>query len=181
MSSSSDSGYSSSGSSSDSNSSSEDEATAEVKIIDKSEEEQLSVLDKKRAARKELRRAVREHGPDLLLKRASAYTAAQRKSQEAEKEAKMARAKQQGEEAEAESSEADLAATERTGRSRKEGSTERFVRRRTTEGELDKSAPPAAGETSAAAAEEVQRVRHQGKPAPPAAGETSEAVAVKPE
>jgi hypothetical protein len=55
------------------------------------------------------------------------------------------------------------------------------VRRRTTEEKLDKSAPPAAGETSAVAAEEVQRVRHQGRPAPPAAGETSEAVAVKPE
>jgi hypothetical protein len=75
MSSSSDSGNSSSGCSSDSNSSSEDEATAEIKIIDKSEEEQLSVLEKKRAARKELRRAVREHDPDLLLKRARAYTA----------------------------------------------------------------------------------------------------------
>jgi hypothetical protein len=57
MSSSSDSGNSSSGSSS------EDEATAEVKIINKSEEEQLSVLEKKRAARKELRRAVREQSP----------------------------------------------------------------------------------------------------------------------
>jgi hypothetical protein len=93
MSSSSDSNSSSSSSSSDSSSSSEDEATAEVKIVDKNEEEQLSVLAKKRAARKELRRAVREHGPDLLLKRARAYTAAQRKSWEAEKEAKMARAK----------------------------------------------------------------------------------------
>jgi hypothetical protein len=124
MSSSSDSGNSSSCSSSDSNSSSdsssEDEATAEVKIIDKSEEEQLSVLKKKQAVRKELRRAVREHSPDLLLKRARAYTAAQRKSQEAKKEAKMARAKQQGEEAEAESSEADLAATERTGREKRD-------------------------------------------------------------
>ncbi len=76
MSSSSDSGNSSSGcSSSDSSSSSEDEATAEVKIIDKSEEEQLSVLAKQREARKELRRAVREHGPELLLKRARTYTA----------------------------------------------------------------------------------------------------------
>ena len=94
MSSSSDSGNSSSSSSSsDSSSSSKDEATAEVKIVDKSEEEQLSVLTKQREARKELRRAVREHGPELLLKRARAYTAAQRKSREAEKEAKMARAK----------------------------------------------------------------------------------------
>ncbi len=94
MSSSSDSGNSSIGcSSSDSSSSSKDEATAKVKIIDKSEEEQLSTLAKQREARKVLKRAVKEHGPDLLLKRARAYTAAQRKFQEAEKEAKMARAK----------------------------------------------------------------------------------------
>jgi hypothetical protein len=105
MSSSSDSGNSSSGcSSSDSSSSSEDEATAEVKIIHKSEEEQLSVLAKKREARKVLKRAVKEHSPELLIKRARAFTAAQRKSQEAKKEVKMARAKQQGEEAEAEPS-----------------------------------------------------------------------------
>jgi hypothetical protein len=93
----------------------------------------------------------------------------------------MARARQQGEEAKAEPSEADQAATERTGRGEKEGSTERFVRRRTAKKELDESAPLAARETSAAAAEEVQRVRQQGKPDPPAAGETSEAAAVKPE
>jgi hypothetical protein len=182
MSSSSDSGNSSSGcSSSDSSSSSEDMATAEVKIIDKSEEEQLSVLAKKREVGKVLKRAVKEHGPELLIKRARAFTAAQRKSQEAEKKAKMARAKQQGEEAEAESSGADQAATERIGRGKKEGSTERFVRRRTAKDELDESAPAAAGETSTVAAEEVQRVRQQGKPAPPAAGETSKAAAVKPE
>ncbi len=162
MSSSSNSGNSSSSGSSDSSSSSEDEATAEVKIINKSKEEQLSVLEKKRAARKELRRAVREHGPDLLIKRARAYTAAQRKSLEAKKEAKRTRTKQQGEEAETESSEADLAATEWTVRDRKEGSTERFVRRRTTEEELGKPALPAAGETSAAAAEEAQRARPGG-------------------
>ncbi len=55
------------------------------------------------------------------------------------------------------------------------------MRRRTTKEELDESAPLATGETSAAAAEEIQRVRQQGEPAPPAAGETSEAAAVKPE
>jgi hypothetical protein len=182
MSSSRDSGNSSSGcSSSDSSSSSEDEATAEVKIIDKSEEEQLSVLAKKREARKVLKRAVKEHGPELLIKRARAFTAAQRKLQEAQEEAKMARAKRQGEEAEAEPSEADQAATERTERGKKEGSTERFVRRRTAKEELDESASPSAGETSAAAAEEVQQVRQQGKPAPPAVGETREAAAVEPE
>jgi hypothetical protein len=101
--------------------------------------------------------------------------------QEAERKAEAARAKQQGEEAEAEPSEANQAATEETGRGEKEGSTERFVRRRTAKEELEESAPPAAGETSAAAAEEVQQVRKKGKPAPPVAGETSEAAAVKPE
>ncbi len=150
-----------------SNSSSEDEATAEVKIIDKSEEEQLRVLKNQREARrekrKELREAVREHGAENLLQRARAFTAAQR---EAEGKAEAVRAKQQGEEAEAEPSEADQAATEETERGEKEGSTERFVRRRTTKEELEESAPPAAGETSAAAEEEVQQVRKKGKPAP---------------
>jgi hypothetical protein len=119
------------------------------------------VLEKKRAVRKELKRAVREHGPDLLIKRARAYTAAQRKSQEAKKEAKMERTEQQGEEAEAESSEADPAATEWIGRDRKERCIKRIVRERNIKERLDKPAPPAAGETSPAAAEEVQRVRHQ--------------------
>jgi hypothetical protein len=85
----------------------------------------------------------------------------------------MAEAEQQGEEAEAESSEADPAATEWIGRDRKERCIKRIVRERNIKERLDKPAPPAAGETSAAAAEEVQRVRHQDKPAPPAAGETS--------
>jgi hypothetical protein len=91
MSSSSHSGNSSSGSSSDS-SSSEDEAMAEVKIIDKSKEEQLRVLEEKQAVRKELKNALREHGPERLLKRAKAYVAAQREAQGAKKEAKMAEA-----------------------------------------------------------------------------------------
>ncbi len=47
---------------SSSSSSSEDEATADVKIVDKNEEEQLRVLKKQREARMELREAVREHG-----------------------------------------------------------------------------------------------------------------------
>ncbi len=109
---------------------------------------------------------MREHGAEALLLRARAFTAAQRELQEAERKAKAARAKQQGEEAEAEPSEADQAATEETGRGEKEGSTERFVRRRTAKEELEESAPPAAGETSAAAAEEVQQVRKKGKPTP---------------
>ncbi len=125
MSSSSHSGNSSSGcSSSGSSSSSEDEATAEVKIVNKSEEEQLSVLTKQQEARKELRRAVREHGPELLLKRARAYTAARRRFQEAKEEAKMARARQQGEEAEAESRPSSI----RGNRARPEGRVHREVR-----------------------------------------------------
>ncbi len=54
------------------------------------------MLAKKREARKVLKRAVREHSPDLLIKRARAFTAAQRKSREAEKEAKMARQSNRG-------------------------------------------------------------------------------------
>ncbi len=75
----------------------------------------------RKEARKELRRAVREHGPALLLQRARAFTAAQRKLQEAEREAKTVGVKQQGEEAEAEPSEADQAATEGTGAVRRRG------------------------------------------------------------
>jgi hypothetical protein len=155
---------------------------AEDKVIDKSEEDQLRVLEKKRAAHKELKSMLRKKGSKRLIRRAKAYVAARRKSQEARKEAKMAKAKQQEEEAEkAESSEADPAAAEWIGRSRKERCIKRIVRERHIKERLGKPAPPAAGETSAAVAEEVQRVRRPGKPAPPAAGETSEAVADKPE
>ncbi len=55
------------------------------------------------------------------------------------------------------------------------------MRERNINERLGKPAPPAAGETSLAAAEEVQRVCHQGKPVPPVAGKTSEAMADKPE
>ncbi len=79
-----------------------------------------------------------------------------RPSHEAKGKAETAGARQQGEKAEAELSEADQAATER---GKKEGSTERSVRRRTDEGELVEPAPPAAGGTSAAAAGDIQQVR----------------------
>jgi hypothetical protein len=63
-------------------SSSEDKATAEVKIVDKIEEEHLCVLRKQRETRRErrkaLREAVREHGTENLLQRARAHVAAQR-------------------------------------------------------------------------------------------------------
>ncbi len=106
---------------------------------------------------------MREHGAKNLLQRARAHIAAQRA---AEGKAETSRAKQQGEEAEAELSEADQAATEC---GKKEGSTERSVRRRTDKEELEESAPSAAGGTSAAAVEEVQRMHQKGRPAPPAA------------
>jgi hypothetical protein len=98
-------------SSSDSNSSSdrsssEDEAMAEDKVIDKSEEEQLRVLEEKRAAHKELKSRMREKATKRLIRRAKEYVAARRKSREAKKEAEKTEAEQQGEEAgKAESSE----------------------------------------------------------------------------
>ncbi len=68
---------------SSSSSSSEDEAIAEVKIVDESEEEQLRMLreqwEVRRARRKALREAVREHGTEDLLQRARAHVAAQRR------------------------------------------------------------------------------------------------------
>ncbi len=94
----------------------------------------------------------------------------------------MAEAEQQGQEAEkAESSEAEPAAAKWIGHNRKERCIKRIVRERHIKERLGKPAPAVAGETSAAAAEEVERVCRPGKPAPPAAGETSEAVADKPE
>ncbi len=92
----------------------------------------------------------------------------------------MAKAEQQGEKAEkAESSEADPAATEWIGRDRKERCVKRIVRERHTKERLGKPAPPAAGETSEAAADKAERVCCPGKPAPPVAGETSAAAADK--
>ncbi len=109
-------GGSGSGSSSDSSSSSssEDEAMAENKVIDKSEEEQLRVLEAKRRAHKRLKSRMREKATRRLIRKAKRYEAALRKSQETKKEAEEREAEQQEEEAveavKAESSEADLAA-----------------------------------------------------------------------
>jgi hypothetical protein len=72
-------------------------------------------------------------------------------------------------------------AAEWIGRNRKERCIKRTVRERHIKERLGKPAPPAAGKTSAAAADKAERVCRPGKPAPPAAGETSEAVADKPE
>jgi hypothetical protein len=151
---------------------------AEDKVIDKSEEEQLRVLEEKRAAHKELKSRMREKASKRLIRRTKAYVAARRKSKEAKKEAEKTEAEQQGEEAEkAESSEADLAATEWIGRDRKERCIKRIVRERHIKERLGKPAPPAARETSEAAVGKAERVCRPGKSAPPAAGETSVAVA----
>jgi hypothetical protein len=135
-------------------SSSEDEAVAEVKIVNEDKEEQLRVLREQREVHrkrhKALKEAVREHGTEDLLLRARAHVAAQRA---AEGEAETAKTKQQEKGAETELSGADQAATER---GKKEGSTERSVRRRTDERELVEPAPSAAGGTSAAAAGDTQ-------------------------
>jgi hypothetical protein len=180
ISSDSDGGGSGSGSSSDSSSSSDsdsssskDEAMAENKVIDKSEEEQLRVLEAKREAHKRLKSRMREKATRRLIRKAKRYEAALRKSQETEKKAEETEAEQQVEEAvEAESSEADPAATEWEGRNRKERCIKRIVRERHIKDRLGKPAPPAAGETSAAVADKTERVCRPGKPAVLAAGET---------
>jgi hypothetical protein len=169
-------------SSSSNSSSSEDEAMAEDKVIDKSEEEQLRVLEEKREAHKRLKSRMRKKATRSLIRKAKRYEAALRKSQETEKEAEETEAEQQEEEAvEAETSEADLAATEWEGRNRKERSIKRIVRERHIKDRLGKPAPPAAGETSMAVADKAERLCRPGKPAPPATGENSTAVADKPE
>ncbi len=178
---SSDSGSSSSSdsSSSSNSSSSEDEAMAKDKVIDRSEEEQLRVLEEKRAAHKRLKSRMKKKAMGSLIRKVKKYKTTMRKSQETEKEAEKTKAEQQEEEeaAEAETPEADLVVTEREERSRKERSARRIVRERHIKDRLGKPAPPAAGETSAAAADRAKRLCRLGKPAPPAAGETSEAMA----
>ncbi len=187
ISSDSDGGGSSSGSSSDSSnssdsSSSEGEAMAENKVIDKSKEEQLRVLEAKREMHKRLKSRMREKATRRLIRKAKRYEAALRKSQETEKEAEETEAEQREEEAvEAESSEADPAATEWEGRNRKERCIKKIMRERHIKDRLGKPAPLAAGETSAAVGDKAERVCRPGKPALPAAGETSAAAADKAE
>jgi hypothetical protein len=118
---------SSDSSSSSNSSSSEGEAMAEDKVIDKSEEEQLRVLEEKQAAHKRLKSRMRKKATRSLIRKARRYEATLRKSQEAEKEAEETEAEQQEEEAaEAETSEADPEATEWEGRDRKERSIKRI-------------------------------------------------------
>ncbi len=171
-------GVGSGSSSSSDSSSSEDEAMAEDKVIDRSEEEQLRVLEEKRAAHKRLKSRMKKKAMGSLIRKVKKYEATMRKSQETEKEAEKTEAEQQEEEeaVEAETPEADLAVTEREERSRKERSARRIVRERHIKDRLGKPAL-AAGETSAAAADRAKGLCRLGKPAPPAAGETSEAVA----
>jgi hypothetical protein len=93
------SGSSCDSSSSSDSSSSEDEAMAEDRVIDKSEEEQLRVLEEKRAARKKLKSRMRKKATRRLIRKAKRYEAALRKSQETKKEAEEMEAEQQEEEA----------------------------------------------------------------------------------
>jgi hypothetical protein len=141
-------------------SSSEDEAMAEDKLIDRSEEEQLHVLEEKRAAHKRLKSRMRKKAMGSLIRKVKKFDATLRKSQETEKEAEKTEAEQQEEEAlETETPEADLTVTERGERSKKERRTERIVRERHVKDRLGKPAPPAAGETSVVAADSVERLR----------------------
>jgi hypothetical protein len=64
---------------------------------------------------------------------------------------------------EAESSEADPAATEWEGHNRKERCIKRIVRERHIKDKLGKPAPPAAGGTSAAVGDKAERVYRPGK------------------
>jgi hypothetical protein len=161
-------------------SSSEDEATAEVRIVDEEEEKQLRMLGEQREKHKErykaLQEAVRVHGPESLLQRAKAHSAAQCTARE---EPETAKAKQQERRAVAEPLGASRAAAESGVKERPAGSS---VRRRTEEGERVGPAPPAAGGTSAAAAGNTRREQQKVRPAPPEAGGTSEvAAAARPE
>jgi hypothetical protein len=91
--------------------SSSSEAVAEVRIVDEEEERQLRMLGEQREKHKErykaLQEAVRVHGPENLLLRAKAYSAAQRAARE---EPETAKAKQQERRAVVELSGADRAA-----------------------------------------------------------------------
>jgi len=131
-------------------SSSEDEATAEVRIIDEEEEKQLRTLgeqhEKQKERRKALQEAVRVHGPEDLLLKARAFTAAHRAAREG---VETATTKQQEKKAVAELSGVGRASTERGEKERSTGSS---ARRRTEEGERVRPALSAAGGTRATAA-----------------------------
>jgi hypothetical protein len=95
---------------------------AEDKVIDRSEEEQLRVLEEKRAAHKRLKSRMKKKAMGSLIRRVQKYDATLRKSQETEKEAEKTEAEQQEEEAvEAETPEADLTATKRGSAARRRG------------------------------------------------------------
>jgi hypothetical protein len=87
---------------------------AEDKVIDRSEEEQLRLLEEKRAVRKRLKSWMRKKAMGSLIRKVKKYDATLRKTTETEKEAEKTEAEQQEDEAvEAETPEADLAVTER--------------------------------------------------------------------
>ncbi len=157
---------SSSGSSisSDSGSSgSEDEAIGEDTILDGSDEEQLRVLTKKEAARKREKRREKEKEKQRVVKGVKVLSAIADKTREAGKEAEKKEAEQQEKEAaEAGRPEADLTETGRREHSEEQSEDEedkkRIVRYQTVKERLGSPAPPAAGETSAAAAENTHRL-----------------------
>jgi hypothetical protein len=149
-------------------SSSEDEAMAEDKLIDRSKEEQLHVLEEKRAAHKRLKSRMRKKAMGSLIRKVKKFDATLRKTTETEKEAEKTEAEQREEEAvEAETLEADLKETGRGERSEErskdersedERSEKRIVRERHVKDRLGNPAPPAAGENSAAAVDGAERL-----------------------
>ncbi len=147
---------SSSDSSSSDSSSSEDEAVAEDKVLDRNEEEQLRVLKKKQAVRKRLKRRMKEKARRSVLKWAKELSASLHETPETEKEA---------EKTEAETPEGDLTETGREERSEEQSESEkdkkREVRCWTMKERLGGPVPPAAGETSAAAAGGAHKLSRQ--------------------
>jgi hypothetical protein len=126
---------------------------AEDRVLDRSEEEQLRVLKKKQAARKRLKSRMKEKARRSLIKKAQKFSATLHKTPETEKET---------EETEAGTPEADLTETgleERSvERSEDERSERRIVREWHVKDRLGNPAPPAAGETSASAADGAERL-----------------------
>ncbi len=120
------------------------------------------MLKKKQAARKRLKRRMKEKARRIVLW-AKELSASLQETPETEKEAEKTEAEQRKEEAaEAETPEADLTETGRgehsEERSEDERSRMRTVRYQTVKDRLGNPAPPTAGETSAAAADGAQRL-----------------------
>jgi hypothetical protein len=126
---------------------------AEDRVLNRSEEEQLRVLKKKQVARKRLKSRMKEKARRSLIKKAKKFSATLHKTPETEKET---------EETGAGTPEADLTETGReersVERSEDERSERRIVREWHVKDRLGNPAPPAAGETSASAADGAERL-----------------------